>query len=70
VADFLHRAVQLSLDIQKSSGKTLKAFKEALKGNAAVVQLKLDVNTFATQFPMPGFDTASMTYQHRTQTPA
>jgi glycine hydroxymethyltransferase len=70
VADFLHRAVQISLDIQKQSGKTLKAFKEALPSNAEVAQLKLDVKTFATQFPMPGFDTSTMRYRHRTETPA
>lgn len=70
MADFLHRAVQISVDIQKSSGKTLKAFKDALSTNADVAQLKLDVKTFATQFPMPGFDTSTMRYQHRTETPA
>jgi glycine hydroxymethyltransferase len=70
VADFLHRAVQISVDIQKQSGKTLKAFKDALPANEAVAQLKLDVKNFATQFPMPGFDTSTMRYQSRTETPA
>lgn len=70
VAEFLHRAVQISQDIQKQTGKTLKAFKEAVPGNAAVAQLKLDVKNFATQFPMPGFDISAMRYQHKTETPA
>jgi glycine hydroxymethyltransferase len=36
VADFLHRAVQISLDIQQETGKTLKAFKNALSSNSSV----------------------------------
>ena len=70
MADFLHRAVQISLDIQKQSGKTLKAFKDALPSNAAVAQLKSDVKNFATQFPIPGIDISSMRYKNRTETPA
>lgn len=64
----MHRAVQISIDIQKETGKPLKAFKDALATNAAVAQLKQDVKNFATQFPMPGFDTSTMRYQ-TTETP-
>jgi glycine hydroxymethyltransferase len=62
VADFLHRAVEIALDIQKET-KTMKEFSAAVVGNAAVKQLKTDVGTFITQFPMPGFDVADMRYK-------
>ena len=63
VADFLHEAVQLSLTIQASSGKTLKDFEVAVKASAEVAALKKKVQKFITQFPMPGFDVATMRYK-------
>ena len=62
VGDFLHKAVTISLEIQKVTGSKLKDFEVAVKSSAEIKQLKHDVQTFITSFPMPGFDVASMKY--------
>lgn len=62
VADFLHAGVQVGLRIQEKSGKKLKDFEAALEGNAELAALKKEVEAFATQFNMPGFDVATMKY--------
>jgi glycine hydroxymethyltransferase len=62
VAGFLHRAVQLSLLIQKESGsKLLKDFvrsatvsEEGKVGAQQVAQLRRDVRAFARRWPLPG----------------
>lgn len=54
VCDFLHRAVQISLKIQKASGNKLIDFKNALKGNSEVQKLAKEVFEFSKKFPMPG----------------
>lgn len=67
VADFLHRAVQLSLVLQKEAGtKMLKDFvrvattqEESKEGFAKVQQLKNEVREFAKQWPLPGVDVAT-----------
>jgi glycine hydroxymethyltransferase len=64
VADFLHRAVQIGLEIQKTTGTSLKAFDTAVKASEDVKALKAAVQAFITQFPMPGFDVSSMKYKH------
>jgi glycine hydroxymethyltransferase len=62
VADFLHRAVQLSLALQKEAGtKLLKDFvRVATQGDGQgakdVRQLKADVQAFARSYPLPGVD--------------
>jgi len=64
VAEFLHRAVQLALLIQKESGsKLLKDFvtsasteKEGKEGAKMVKQLRKEVKEFATKWPLPGVD--------------
>lgn len=62
VADFLHRAVQLSLVLQKEAGsKLLKDFVRVAttgdgEGAKGVKQLRADVRTFARGFPLPGVD--------------
>jgi len=63
VADFLHQAVQIALKLQATSGKLLKDFDIAVKNSADVKALKIAVQTFITQFPMPGFDVATMKYK-------
>jgi glycine hydroxymethyltransferase len=62
VADFLHEAVQIALNIQATSGKTLKEFESAVLASAEVSALKSKIQKFITQFPMPGFDVDSMRY--------
>ncbi|CAM9528922.1 unnamed protein product [Chrysoparadoxa australica] len=60
IAQFMHRAVQIALRIQSTSGKKLKEFAAALEGDAEVAQLGEDVTTFAKQFPMPGFEATQL----------
>lgn len=64
VAEFLHRAVQLALLLQKESGsKLLKDFvsaasveREGKEGAKLVKQLRKEVKEFATRWPLPGVD--------------
>merc|ERR1719331_1099753 len=65
VAEFLHQAVQIALKIQGSAAKiTMKDFTEAVNKSAEVKDLKFAVQSFITQYPMPGFDTSTMRYKH------
>ncbi len=43
-------------------GKTLAEFVAKLKGREDIAALRAAVNAFATRFPMPGFDVATMKY--------
>jgi len=63
VAMFLHETLEIALEIQKESGPKLKDFVALLKGNPKLDALRLKINTFATTFPMPGFDPTKMKYQ-------
>jgi glycine hydroxymethyltransferase len=66
VASFLHRAVQLSLDLQKEAGsKLLKDFVRVAtspetEGYKKVKQLREEVLAFATKFPLPGVNTKNL----------
>ncbi|KAI3653020.1 hypothetical protein MP228_002445 [Amoeboaphelidium protococcarum] len=59
VAELLHRAVQIALNVQKSvQSKLLKDFVAQLNTpavRAELDQLKKEVEQFSRQFPMPGF---------------
>mmetsp|Transcript_17443 Transcript_17443/g.25628 ORF Transcript_17443/g.25628 Transcript_17443/m.25628 type:complete len:475 (+) Transcript_17443:31-1455(+) len=70
VAQFLHETVELTLAIQAKSGPKLKDFCAALKNNPDVDALRAKVNAFGSQFPMPGFDPATMKYQQVDGPPA
>jgi glycine hydroxymethyltransferase len=67
VAEFLHRAVQLSLLLQKEAGtKMLKDFVrvattqvEGKEGFAQVKALRDEVRVFASAWPLPGIETAN-----------
>ncbi|KAG9040466.1 Serine hydroxymethyltransferase, cytosolic [Tulasnella sp. UAMH 9824] len=62
VAEFLHRAVQLSLVLQKEAGsKLLKDFVRVAttgdgEGAKGVRQLRQEVRAFARSYPLPGVD--------------
>lgn len=64
VADFLHRAVQIALVLQKEAGsKLLKDFvrvasvqEDGKVGFAQVKELGKEVRTFARRWPVPGVD--------------
>ncbi|KAJ6616439.1 pyridoxal phosphate-dependent transferase [Mycena sp. CBHHK59/15] len=68
VADFLHRAVQIALLLQKEAGsKLLKDFlhvattpEEGNVGFARVRELRREVQAFASQWPLPGVDVARL----------
>jgi len=62
VAEFLHQAVCIALKIQESN-KTMKDFEAAVKASPEVKALKFAVQSYITQFPMPGFDVATMRYR-------
>ncbi|KAJ7253691.1 serine hydroxymethyltransferase-domain-containing protein [Mycena haematopus] len=69
VGDFLHRAVQLSLLLQKEAGsKMLKDFvrvatvqEEGKEGFVKVRELRAEVVAFATKWPLPGVDVSTLT---------
>ncbi|KAJ3425904.1 serine hydroxymethyltransferase [Anaeramoeba flamelloides] len=57
VAIFIDRTIKISLKIQEKSGRKLRDFiKQLDKPNEELEELKKDVEEFASQFPMPGFD--------------
>jgi len=66
VAEFLHRAVQLSLILQKEAGsKLLKDFVRVAtsgdgEGHKGVQQLRKDVRAFARSWPLPGVDVSTL----------
>ena len=68
VADFLHRAVQTSLVLQKEAGsKLLKDFvrvatkpEDGKIGHRQVKELGKEVRTFARRWPLPGVDVSSI----------
>jgi glycine hydroxymethyltransferase len=66
VADFMHRAVQISLQLQKEAGsKLLKDFLRVAQegdgeGRKALVALKQEVGEFARGFPLPGVETSTI----------
>jgi len=55
VAEFLHKALEISVKINKTSGKMLKDFKAALENDSDVKDLRKNVTEFAQKFPIPGF---------------
>ena len=62
IASFLHQTLEIALKIQEKSGPKLKDFVAMLEGNDDISALRLEVNKFATTFPMPGFDPTQMKY--------
>ena len=68
VADFLHRAVQISLVLQKEAGsKLLKDFvrvastpEDGKVGAQQVADLRREVRVFARRWPLPGVDVSTL----------
>ena len=68
VADFLHRAVQIALVLQKEAGsKLLKDFvrvattpEEGKVGAQQVADLRQEVRAFARRWPLPGVDVSTL----------
>lgn len=60
VADYIHAGLQIGLAIQKQTGPKLVDFKQALKNNCDLADLRRDVELFATSFDMPGVSQEEM----------
>lgn len=56
VGRFIDEAMKISSKIQEEKGKKLKDFKLGLKESEDIKQLATEVNCFASQFEIPGFD--------------
>uniref|UniRef100_A0A0A9DKE8 Serine hydroxymethyltransferase n=1 Tax=Arundo donax TaxID=35708 RepID=A0A0A9DKE8_ARUDO len=63
IAEYLHRAVTICLNVQEEHGKLLKNFEKGLVNNKDIENLRLDVEKFATSFEMPGFKVSDMKYK-------
>jgi glycine hydroxymethyltransferase len=62
IAVFLDKTLKIALKIQEKSGPMLKNFVAMLESDEEIAALRLEVNKFATSFPMPGFDPSTMKY--------
>jgi len=60
IGNFLERAVNITLAVQKEHGKLLKDFNKGLDGNKDIEALRADVEKFASSFDMPGFDVTAL----------
>lgn len=56
IAEFLIRATQIASNLLREHGKQQKEFLRGLQNNKDVVELRNQVEVFASQFAMPGFD--------------
>jgi len=56
IADFLIRATQIASNVLKEHGKVQKEFLRGLQNNRDIIELRNQVEAFASQFAMPGFD--------------
>ncbi|KAI3445627.1 hypothetical protein Pfo_002292 [Paulownia fortunei] len=56
MAEFLLRAAQIASSVQREHGKLPKSFLKGLENNKEIVELRMRVESFASQFAMPGFD--------------
>ena len=56
IGELLHNGIQVAHKIQKKVGKKLTAFTDELEKSEDVKKLSNDVQKFATQFSIPGFD--------------
>ena len=53
VADLIHHAVNISIEIQKCSGRKLTDFTLAAKSCKDITDLRANVNNFVSDYPMP-----------------
>lgn len=56
IAEFLLRAAQIASSVQREHGKLPKSFLKGVENNKEIVELRMRVESFASQFAMPGFD--------------
>ncbi len=60
VSRFLDECAKLCIDIQSKSGSKLTDFQKAITTDVRVKQLAENVNVFAEQFEIPGFDATNL----------
>ncbi|TVU50571.1 hypothetical protein EJB05_01948, partial [Eragrostis curvula] len=63
IAEYLHQAVTICLNVQEEHGKLLKNFEKGLVNNKDIENLRAEVEKFATSFEMPGFMVSDMKYK-------
>eukprot|EP01111_Echinosteliopsis_oligospora_P005896 TRINITY_DN1964_c0_g1_i1.p1 TRINITY_DN1964_c0_g1~~TRINITY_DN1964_c0_g1_i1.p1 ORF type:complete len:460 (-),score=153.28 TRINITY_DN1964_c0_g1_i1:41-1420(-) len=56
IAEFLHRVINISVEIQAKAGKKLQDFVAALPDHPEIKSLRVEVEAFAGTFPMPGLE--------------
>ncbi|KAL4588463.1 hypothetical protein LXL04_001354 [Taraxacum kok-saghyz] len=56
MAEFLYRAAQITSVMQREHGKMAKGFLKGIEKSKEIVELRGQVENFATQFAMPGQD--------------
>lgn len=56
IAEFLLKAAHIASAVLREHGKSQKLFLKALENNKDIVELRIRVESFASQFAMPGFD--------------
>jgi len=59
VVEFIHKGITLTLEVQQSCGPTLREFKVKLQEQEVqdkIAVLRKEVEDFAVDFPMPGFE--------------
>jgi glycine hydroxymethyltransferase len=56
MAEFLLRAAHIASIVLKEHGRLQKDFLKGLENNNDIIELRNQVETFALQFAMPGFD--------------
>ena len=64
VADFVHRAVEITKKLKEQTGPKLKDFKALLADGQPIpddiAALRADVETFAMEFPTIGFERSEL----------
>ncbi|MCO5614054.1 hypothetical protein L7F22_068335 [Adiantum nelumboides] len=58
IAEFLLRALQIALGLQREHGKQNKDFHRSLQTSKDIEELKQSVEKFVSSFEMPGFETS------------
>lgn len=56
IASFLLRAAHIASMMQRDLGKLPKAPVKSLQEHKDILELRMQVETFASQYSMPGFD--------------
>lgn len=63
IAEYLHQAVVICLNVQKQRGKRYNDFIVDLEKNEDIAELRAEVEKFAISFEMPGFLVSDMKYK-------